>query len=319
MVQPTTADLVTADVDQARIEVGNVFCPHRLIPRSGRSLCFRLRSCRLGAIGVSHLDYGAPVKIEPGVLEDFYLVQMPITGTSRIGQGTEEVISSAALASVLSPQRPVSMQWGSRNPQSIFYVERAAIERQLGRLLGRPVNTPVEFALGMRMVDPAVRSWTRTFTYLQGEIVHQSPFLEEPQYEAQLEQMLITQLLMAQPHNFSRQLREAGSIRSSVVRKACDLINAHLVEQLTVADVAEAVGVSVRTLQAGFRRELDVSPTRYLREIRLKAANAALKSGTCNHDSVTSIAMAQGFLHLGRFSVEYRRRFGESPSQTLSR
>ncbi len=35
--------------------------------------------------------------------------------------------------------------------------------------------------------------------------------------------------------------------------------------------------------------------------------------------SVTGIALDWGFAHLGRFSVEYRERFGECPSQTLRR
>ena len=33
--------------------------------------------------------------------------------------------------------------------------------------------------------------------------------------------------------------------------------------------------------------------------------------------TVTEIATALGFVELGRFSVEYRRAFGESPSETL--
>jgi AraC-like DNA-binding protein len=33
--------------------------------------------------------------------------------------------------------------------------------------------------------------------------------------------------------------------------------------------------------------------------------------------TVTEIATGFGFLELGRFSVEYRKAFGESPSQTL--
>ena len=33
--------------------------------------------------------------------------------------------------------------------------------------------------------------------------------------------------------------------------------------------------------------------------------------------TVTEIATALGFVELGRFSVEYRKAFGESPSETL--
>jgi AraC-like DNA-binding protein len=36
-------------------------------------------------------------------------------------------------------------------------------------------------------------------------------------------------------------------------------------------------------------------------------------------ESVTEIAMQWGFTHMGRFSIEYRQRFGERPSETLSR
>ena len=35
------------------------------------------------------------------------------------------------------------------------------------------------------------------------------------------------------------------------------------------------------------------------------------------HVTVTEIATALGFVELGRFSVEYRKAFGESPSETL--
>jgi transcriptional regulator GlxA family with amidase domain len=57
---------------------------------------------------------------------------------------------------------------------------------------------------------------------------------------------------------------------------------------------------------------------RYLRNARLDKVRETLRR-TEHETSVTEIAMQWGFTHMGRFSVEYRRRFGECPSQTLSR
>jgi AraC-like DNA-binding protein len=57
----------------------------------------------------------------------------------------------------------------------------------------------------------------------------------------------------------------------------------------------------------------------FLRERRFEAARAALEAATPERETVTDIALRHGFSHLGRFSAEYRRRFGERPSETLSR
>ena len=54
----------------------------------------------------------------------------------------------------------------------------------------------------------------------------------------------------------------------------------------------------------------------FLTDSRLEAARVALQSPS-PIESVSSIAYACGFSHLGRFSDAYRRRFGESPSVTL--
>ena len=57
---------------------------------------------------------------------------------------------------------------------------------------------------------------------------------------------------------------------------------------------------------------------RYLRDARLRQVRQALLRAD-PEACVTGIAMNSGFAHMGRFSVAYRRQFGESPSQTLKR
>jgi AraC-like DNA-binding protein len=55
----------------------------------------------------------------------------------------------------------------------------------------------------------------------------------------------------------------------------------------------------------------------FLRERRFEVARARLLASSAA--TVTDVAVASGFEHLGRFSVEYKKRYGESPTQTLRR
>jgi AraC-like DNA-binding protein len=52
-----------------------------------------------------------------------------------------------------------------------------------------------------------------------------------------------------------------------------------------------------------------------LRQARLDAAHRCLRQGG---QTVTEVAYAHGFEHLGRFSAYYRERFGELPSVTAA-
>ena len=85
-----------------------------------------------------------------------------------------------------------------------------------------------------------------------------------------------------------------------------------------MTELAQYAGVSARSLYAGFQQYLDTSPKRYLLELKLQRVRQALLNPE-QPQSVTEIATAWGFFQLGRFATEYRKRFGESPSDTLKR
>jgi transcriptional regulator GlxA family with amidase domain len=73
-----------------------------------------------------------------------------------------------------------------------------------------------------------------------------------------------------------------------------------------------------RTLIQHFRDFKRTSPVRYLRTARYEKVREALRQAD-HEESITEIAGRWGFSHMGRFAVEYRKRFGEPPSQTLRR
>lgn len=93
--------------------------------------------------------------------------------------------------------------------------------------------------------------------------------------------------------------------------------NAH--RAITITDVCAAAGVAVRSLQASFQRHAGRSPMHFLREVRLHRVRAALSTADPDTTTVSEIALAWGFQHLGRFAGYYAETFGEAPSTTLRR
>lgn len=85
---------------------------------------------------------------------------------------------------------------------------------------------------------------------------------------------------------------------------------------VSIEDLRSAVRCSRRTLTRVFREAFDISPARYLRLRRLNQARAWLRRAD-PAPSVTEAATRFGFFELGRFAGDYRRLFGELPSETL--
>lgn len=321
----THSEARTTDVDASRAEVARLFCDHRLAPAGGRRpFEMSLRADAAGPVAIVELDYGCPVHIEPEPLRTFYLIQIPQRGRARISQGGREIVSDPATASVLSPGSGASMTWGEDNPQLLVHLERGAVESALAARLGpRAQPGPLTVDLAMDLRTPPARAWLRLLRYVQGELADDAPPFAGEGASAQgarhLLDALVDGFLVAHRHSHSDALRApaAGPIPHGTVARALAHMEEHLGEPLTVAQVAAAAGVSERSLQAAFRRELGTSPLAALQERRLALARARLRLGSPESTTVTQVATSVGWPHLGRFAGEYRRRFGEPPGRTL--
>ena len=86
-----------------------------------------------------------------------------------------------------------------------------------------------------------------------------------------------------------------------------------------IQDLCRLAGIEQRTLVRAFRAVRGTTPFRYLHALRLAEAREVLLAGNAVAETVTQVAMRFGFRELGRFAVDYRATFGESPSETLRR
>jgi len=106
--------------------------------------------------------------------------------------------------------------------------------------------------------------------------------------------------------------------RVRVAKLAQDYVEAHYREAVHIEDLCRVTHVGARTLQRCFHEYFHLTVSKYLKVLRLDSVRRELAAADRTSTSVTTIAMQNGFHHLGRFSVGYREHFGESPRETLA-
>lgn len=309
------------DLDQAREIVGRIFTPHRLdlLGREKR-LDARMHSRRFRDIAVNYITYGGDVRIDPGPLETFFVVQIPLSGRAEIRCGNEQVESKPGLASVVSPTEPLTMRWSSDCAQLIVRIERTALEARLSDMLGVSLRRPLRFKPAMDVESRYGQSWRLAVETLVADIDRPGSLIEHPLVAQQAEQLLMTGLLVAHPSNYSSVIEgESRAASSRAVSIALEWIESHPKYEHTTASLARAAGVTERALQLGFRKHLNMRPMEYLREVRLQRVRDQLLVSQPDAVTVAEVAAEWGFLHTGHFAARYQQRFKEKPSQTLRR
>jgi transcriptional regulator GlxA family with amidase domain len=104
-----------------------------------------------------------------------------------------------------------------------------------------------------------------------------------------------------------------------IVRRIIKIARTRIAERpLQISEFSRLLSIEHRAITRAFRAVHGCSPYVYLRNQRLiRARNKILlaRKGA----TVKQIAVQFGFTEFGRFSVEYKNLFGESPSITLAR
>lgn len=194
-----------------------------------------------------------------------------------------------------------------------------------------------EFLSGARALNPA--QWERTPQQLQqfqtaqqaalkGAInlwVNTAATLNGPHapVDASLMRRLLLQSILQVATASKPDDARPSPIERSRALHICRMARAFVDDSLavdivpTIVDICTSVGVSERSLQYAFRAYVDMSPLTYLRLCRLNRVRATLRASAPQTTTVTAAAMRFGFLHLGRFALDYRQVFDESPSATL--
>lgn len=140
---------------------------------------------------------------------------------------------------------------------------------------------------------------------------------QNPEVARGIQQALIQAVVecfqAAEPHPYLPARR-----RSAIIRRLFAVLEEIPDAPIHIPDLCTRVGVPSRTLRTVCNEYLGMGPKKYLHLRRLHLVRRVLRAAE-GETTVTQVATRFGFWELGRFAVEYRALFGESPSATLRR
>lgn len=241
-------------------------------------------------------------------------------GRIAIKRGKGMVAHGCGEVFVMDASRSLTMTLSGGGALSLWAISADSLRAALAALLRSTVNSRIHFQTFQRAPRSNIIQLLGAFELLlrKGTSGGFSP-QQAPRTLQSLRNALVHFVLSELPHNYTQALRSrVSSSAPHSIERAIDFMRRSLGNSVTVSEIAGAAGISVRSLQATFRRYYSTTPQAFLRSLRLQAVRNELldpKRGT----RVARSARRWGFSNLGIFASHYRRAFGELPSATVQR
>jgi AraC-like DNA-binding protein len=307
------------DPDEARAFLATKDYEIDLALRDADVIDLRVNGVYLPGTYIGFYQYGAPLIARTHTNRHDYWINFPLADPIEATIGGDTFICGPEKAFVASPTLRYVVRTSGSGARVHVQIKEEKLICQLSALLGERPLQPIVFAPSIDLTKGYGRSLALYVRLAVSRLENGTAFAGSPLMIGQFEEAITTKLLISHPSNYSDVLaRLDRPIAPASVKRAVEYINAGLGSPLSIAQIAAVSGVAGRTLFKHFHDTYGATPMRYLRDARLDKVREALMCPG-ESDRIMEIAIRWGFAHLGRFAVEYRERFGETPSQTLKR
>lgn len=310
----------TNSAEEATALVSNVYNPVAIRPLTGSAFDLKAHAIIVGGLGFSnafsrsgnHYAFENPF--------DGYGLSVPVSGNFSFELGKGQSIETDGRKSVLIDSSRVAQASFSKNGAwRRISISTEEMHERVKELTGNTVRGRLHFAPLIERQSHALELLMAFFDLIFDGISDDAPLLSAPAALASITNATLCLLLEALPHDHV--LLTRGRVAAPAprqVKRSIEFIHANAKLPIQLKNIAEAAGVSARSLQLSFKQFRNMSPMAYLRTVRMQGARSELLScapGT----RVSTVAYEWGFAHMGIFAAQYREMFGETPSATLRR
>lgn len=199
----------------------------------------------------------------------------------------------------------------------VVKISMAVLNSYFQKITGQYQKSSLVFPPGIDLDRSPGVNFKETLKYIMDELGNNEFSSNIEKLHDVFDHMIMTKLFEL-PHNLRDQYYANRSSYDVpvIVKRAEEYMEAHLTDSIKIADLLPICKCSRSALFSAFQTKRSYSPMEFIIERRLQRARKMLQEGK-SYESISSIAMESGFTHLGRFSLTYKKRFGESPRETI--
>lgn len=307
----------SSDIAESEAVLSRTLCPHVLMAPSGGAVETIQNIARLQQSDLVYVRYGIPVRVAKASIEDYYLFIVPHNGRSVVYVEGQEIPGAPGSGCLISAGHTFRIDSDGAASSLVWRVKRRALEDCARLVMGQDFHNPISFTPAMRLDQGAASGIGRTLNFMVSELGRGDNIFEAGYALERLEQSLMHAIIALQPSNINHAAASGrASIAPRCVRRVEEYVNANAGEPITLSDLVGVSGVCGRTLFRNFRLFRNVSPMEYLRQTRIRLVRQSLLQSS-GAEPVTSILTKWGITQFGRFAADYRKHYGELPSETL--
>ena len=310
--EPMTFAHRTDDLDEAVEFVGRHFGSHSRVPRTRGPLGFDVRFTVAERSACGSSSIAVPSTLRAATRS--FTVHLPTQQENAYRIGRRSLRAAPDVAVLLCPGHDYSLD-AAPGTVLAFVLEPSLLHREIDLLNVRRPGTWSLRSMQLPLTSwdvAACRDLIRRHGRAAGPTTASARRIEDLRtMEDRLASWLARRIVAASG------LVELSPSSRQVVERVDAWVRAHAAQPMSLDELRRVAGVSARTLQEACLARWGQTPIELVASRRLEIARSMLSSGRAQ--TVTTAALHSGFSHLGRFSVVYKRAFGESPSETLAR
>ena len=265
------------------------------------------------------LEFKSPLSIESEELQSANVI-MPLSGqmTPDSSPASAGCIARGS-ARVHSPGERISIRWESSSISLVLRIPDTILNRYRSDLQGGETNGVTRLRPTLDLLSNDCSLILGTLSTVLNEVNNERSLIHQNKLAQYFQDILVSSLLSFECNSLSGSAEQRNvSPRPYYVRRAVEYMHENADQLISICDVVNASGASLRSLQAGFSSYYEMGPSAYLKNLKLNCAHRELKRETPASSSVSKIAAHWGFFNLGSFSRSYKKQYGLSPSETLN-